>query len=316
VNRHKLIIGFDPEHEGGSATALGGALAEAVGATPVVATVVEWPRYLLGPENIEPWMTEAAHTAHRQVGADLGAESLVVDAPSVAEGLEELAVRERAALVVIGSCHRGAVGRTLAGSVGESLLHGSSRAVAVAPHGYEKRPIRNIGVAFDGSPEAWTALETATALAEKLGATLTLIAVAEHPLVGYTSPWTATTVTALSEAARADKQRLLELGEARAGRSLDVHRRLLEGEAGACLVRASASVDLLIAGSRGWGPLRRTVLGSATRRLIRDSESPVLVLPRAVGADPLRIASEETTESEPHGNPMPNGDRAHKVGAR
>ena len=45
----------------------------------------------------------------------------------------------------------------------------------------------------------------------------------------------------------------------------------------------------MVAGSRSWGPLKRTMLGSTTRKLIRSCSCPVLVLPRGVGVDPLGV---------------------------
>ena len=45
----------------------------------------------------------------------------------------------------------------------------------------------------------------------------------------------------------------------------------------------------MVTGSRAYGPLRRTVLGSTTRKLIRSSSCPVLVLPRGSGVDPLGL---------------------------
>jgi nucleotide-binding universal stress UspA family protein len=43
---------------------------------------------------------------------------------------------------------------------------------------------------------------------------------------------------------------------------------------------ASAGLDLLVVGSRGYGPVRRIVLGSVVARLLRLAPCPVLVLPR------------------------------------
>jgi hypothetical protein len=43
----------------------------------------------------------------------------------------------------------------------------------------------------------------------------------------------------------------------------------------------SASVDLLVVGSRGYGPLGRLVHGSTSNELARVSCCPLLVLPRA-----------------------------------
>jgi hypothetical protein len=35
-----------------------------------------------------------------------------------------------------------------------------------------------------------------------------------------------------------------------------------------------------VVGSRGWGPVRRILLGSTSARLMREAHCPVLVLPR------------------------------------
>jgi nucleotide-binding universal stress UspA family protein len=46
------------------------------------------------------------------------------------------------------------------------------------------------------------------------------------------------------------------------------------------LARQSTEVDLLVAGSRGYGPIRSVLLGGATGRLIREVACAVIVVPR------------------------------------
>jgi hypothetical protein len=46
------------------------------------------------------------------------------------------------------------------------------------------------------------------------------------------------------------------------------------------LVDLSGRVDLIVLGSRAWGPVRRLMLGSVSARLTRAAHCPVLVLPR------------------------------------
>jgi hypothetical protein len=60
-------------------------------------------------------------------------------------------------LIVLGSSHRSALGRVLAGTTAERLLHGAPSPVAVAPHGFRMRAdgaIKTIAVGHDGSDEA------------------------------------------------------------------------------------------------------------------------------------------------------------------
>ena len=47
------------------------------------------------------------------------------------------------------------------------------------------------------------------------------------------------------------------------------------------LAAAGDRVDLLVVGSRGYGPLRRLVLGSTSDYLERHARCSLLVLPRA-----------------------------------
>ena len=49
----------------------------------------------------------------------------------------------------------------------------------------------------------------------------------------------------------------------------------------------------MLAGSRGYGALKRTALGSVAGHLVDSAACPVLVLPRAVGMDPLGLGSDK-----------------------
>ena len=60
-----------------------------------------------------------------------------------------------------------------------------------------------------------------------------------------------------------------------------VEGHAIYGLAGEELARFGDEVDLLVVGSRGYGPLRRLVLGSTSDFLRRHAHGPLLVLPRA-----------------------------------
>jgi len=112
---------------------------------------------------------------------------------SPAEVMTEIAEGERVDLIVVGSPHRGAIGRVLIGSVADNLLHGAPCPVVVAPRGYAAQrhaALHRIAVAFDGTPESQAALHTAEALAARGNAALEVLTVVAPPVampgvVGY-----------------------------------------------------------------------------------------------------------------------------------
>jgi nucleotide-binding universal stress UspA family protein len=48
----------------------------------------------------------------------------------------------------------------------------------------------------------------------------------------------------------------------------------------------SASLDLLVVGSRGYGPIGRIIHGSTSARLARSARCPLLVVPRSAKPGP------------------------------
>lgn len=291
----KIVIGYDPEHGGPDVLRLGRLLAEVLATKPIVLTALPWPTYLMGAKDLQKQMDVEMHERFAAIHSDLGdldVETRAIASRSAAQALHELAESEGAEMIVLGSCHRGPVGRTLAGSVGESLMHGAPCAVAVAPRGYADRQqdrLLRIAVAFDGSPEAWAALETGIGIAERCHGQLSVITVADYPQYGYGTEWSILSGDGFHDLEREEKERLLKLALGRVPAGLESESRVVIGDAASTLEEASGEFDLMITGSRAYGPLRRTLLGSTTRKLIRASACPVLVLPRGVGVDPLGV---------------------------
>ena len=291
-----LVIGFMPTQAGNDAVRLGRAMAEVTAAVPVVASVLPWPRHLMGADDLERALEagtkrDFAAVAEELVG--LGPEFRAVAHPSAAEALQDIAQATRAEMIVIGSAHRGPVGRTLLGTTGHSLLYGAPCPVAVAPKGYAEADaaMRVVGIAFDGSAPSWAALETGIGIAERLHAVLEVVVVTEPPRYGYTEAFGVISGEGLRVAEQSEKTRLIKLAEDRVPPDLEVRSRRPTGNAGRMLAEASRELDLLICGSRGYGPLLQTALGSTTRALIDHAECPVLVLPRGKGLDPLRLGT-------------------------
>jgi nucleotide-binding universal stress UspA family protein len=139
--------------------------------------------------------------------------------------------------------------------------------VAIAPGGYAEQrdePLALVGCAYDGGAEARGALAVAEEVARRLGARLDVIAV----------------VGRREEAEAVDALRRVVAGLDPAVNARPV---VLRGEPVDELARASSSVDLLITGSRGYGPLHAVLAGATSGRLIRAAACPVMIVARGVG---------------------------------
>ncbi len=285
-----VVIGFSATPQGDDALALGSLLSHLLGAKPVVARVVPWPRNLLGddPDAAIERETGGAFDVARDRLAGLEVETRALADSSVARALFGVIEETDAALVVIGSTHRGRLGRLLPGSVTTALLHGAGTAVAVAPRGYCEGPrpaIERIGVAVDGSAESREALDAAIAIASSAGARLDLIAVSDPNPFGYTSSFEIMTAGEFEGAATERARKALEEARAHVPGGIETEEHLRRDEPGTCLVEESESLDLLLLGSRGYGPIGRTFLGSVSGFVMRKAACPVIVTPRGLEPD-------------------------------
>lgn len=276
-----LIIGFEDSDSGRDALALGAQLAQAFEAPPLVVRVVTIPEGVLTPAELKAVLREAGRWP-----AELDSDGLTVEG-SPPKALHKVATEREAIGIVVGSSHRGAVGRVLLGGTGRRLLAGAPCAVALAARGYAEAGVqpRRLAVAFDGSEEAWVALDTAIGLAREWQGSITPIAVVE-PIAALGSHYTALSVADLQHREQERIERALEQGWEALPPDLRGEQLLLEGDAGAMLASASGDFDLLVVGSRGYGPLRRTLLGSTCRGLIDEAACSVLAVPRGAAREP------------------------------
>jgi len=199
----------------------------------------------------------AASRQHAEIRVNVAAGS-----PSFL--INETARRVAAGLSVVGRGAKGPLGRLALGSTTEKVLDGSPCPVAVAPRGFTSHDavVDRVGVAFVDTMEGRAALRGAAMVAAHLGV----------PLVAYTA--------IASESGRvAAEQRLCD-ALAALDAHLDAEARVLVGDT-PDLIAASGEVDLVVAGSRSYGPLRSTVLGSFSGELARHALCPVIVVPRA-----------------------------------
>jgi nucleotide-binding universal stress UspA family protein len=219
---------------------------------------------------------------------DRACRTLAVADVKPARALHRLAVELDAQVIVAGSCHRGRVGRTVLGGIGDRIVHGAPRPVAIAPRGYAGHAgsLRHIGVAFDGSPEAQAAAGWGREAALNVGGDLLLMGVLEA------APYGGTYAGAVGygnmevvRSMRVAQARVLE-GLAADMPEVGARCRLLEGPVATALADAAHDLDLLVAGSRGYGPVGALLLGAVSRVLAHEAPCPLVLLPRtAVGED-------------------------------
>jgi nucleotide-binding universal stress UspA family protein len=192
-------------------------------------------------------------------------------------------------VIVIGSTRHGRHGRVQVGTLGGSLLSGVHCSVAVAPRGYaERKPdVRRIGVGVDGSSESWRAVAAAGNLAKRAGAELRILSVMGKPhyvLGGLLSPLDHEEYVKFKEW---EWERVCAEATQRVPDGVASDPLLLHGEPADALAEAAADLDLLVLGSRGYGPVKGTLLGSVSSRVMAAAASPVMVVPRGAGPSPL-----------------------------
>jgi nucleotide-binding universal stress UspA family protein len=286
-----VIVGVDESERSRDAIALGQQLAMGLPGElmPVyVHTLEELDALMAGhhAEEVQQLVAEDAQAKLEQIrglAADMGFPDVGLrQASSAAEGLHEQAAETDAAAVVIGSSNRSGLGRLLPGGTAERLLSGSPVPVAVAPNGYASREAGRavVGVGFDNSPEAGQAIRWAAALAKQSGASLQVLAVhapmAFGSVVAGGAFGTQTVNQALGSELQAESEQLTEalLPE------LPVESRLFKGDPAKLLAKHSQELDLLVLGSRGYGPIKSVLLGSVSSYVLRNAHCPVLVVPR------------------------------------
>jgi nucleotide-binding universal stress UspA family protein len=278
--RMNLLVGFDGSEGGRDALELARVMAGTEGSGVLV--VVVHPYEPL-PPSFEELEGEAAEQAaplleeagQRLAGTEVRARAFGGGTP--AGVITKLAESEDVDLIVLGSPHRGTLGRALLGSVAQSVVHGSPRAVGIAPRGYAREAphrLERIAVAYDGTPEAKAALDRAADLAHAARAALWVLTVVAPPValpgaVGY------------APANPPDAGRIIEEGVRAAEERAPVEGRRLDGSPAPTLAKACEDgVDLLVVGSRGYGPATRVLLGSVSTKLVNSAPCPVLIVPR------------------------------------
>jgi|SRR5215207_9279439 len=290
--RTTVLIGYDGSPQGDDALGLGRRLSEILDATPVVTTVISHPREGTDESDFDAAVNKFceplfAKARERLNGLEVQAKPVVHDSPAAA--IYDQADWESPSALVIGSTRHGTRGRVQVGTLGSSLLSGVHCSVAVAPRGYVegKAGLGRIGVAVDGSSESWRALSAAAYLAQRANTSLRVVSVMGQPhyvLGGLLSPLGPEEYREFKEK---EWERVYEDAARRVPGGVATEPLLLHGEPAEALAEAATDLDLLVLGSRGYGPVKGTLLGSVSARVMAAAPCPVMVVPRGAGATPL-----------------------------
>lgn len=288
--KKKVVIAVDASQRSLDALALGKLLTDATRAPVGLVSVFPYDP-LRDPEGEELTRVRAQARAilldlADRVGID-SADVEVIAGNMAARELQHVTEREPTGIIVVGSTGRGPVGRLLPGSVGERLLAGSAAPVAIAPRGYADSPpapLGLIGVAFDGSRESHRALEAGRLIARSAGARLRAITIFHPATFGAIATMHGGGASA-NDLARGELRRALDAVLAEEPQDAETEGRFLEGPPAQVLGSESTELDLLVTGSRGYGPRAAVLLGGTTHTLMRTAACPGLITPREVRLD-------------------------------
>jgi len=227
---------------------------------------------------------------------DVRAEYRALPGMSAPRALHAAAEELDAGLLVVG---HGAGHHHLHGSTAERLLHGAPCPIAVVPSGWmPKGGVGIVGVAFTDTPEGQEALRGAVALARRAGAKLRVLSAAKphgfHETSAGTPAVQGMTYGEIGGELRVAAERAV--AEATAGvEGLDVEPDVSVQDPADFLIAASERLDLLVCGSRGYGPQRAVLLGGVSRRVTAEAACPVIVLERGAEASLESLIVEPAT---------------------
>lgn len=285
-----VLVGVDASPQREDAVALGALLAETLDGDLHVAHVLPsaGDAMIYGTELAGALRTageELLDAATAAAGDAVPVHRDLLSDDSAPRALHALAAAVGADLIVLGSSERGRIGRALLGGTAERVAQAAPCALAVAPRGYAPSAApRRIGIAFDGGTESRAALRWAADFAVTTGGELQVLTVAEPLNTGLYPAAEVMLREDAQESLVTARRRVLDAAVAEAPPQARARGVMLEGAPAKTLDAAAEDLDLLVLGSRGYGPVGAVLLGSVSHALLGDAPCPVVVLPRGVSA--------------------------------
>jgi nucleotide-binding universal stress UspA family protein len=295
-----ILVGYDPRTADRAPVRFAAVAARFTGAPLIVgsvfadATTVDQMARGQIDEELAADATQALSHVERELRADgVRAECRPFAGHSVPATLHRVAEELGAGLLVVGSTDRSEPRRVMPGSTAERLMHGAPCPIAVVPRSWQSGgELRVLGIAYSDTPEGRAALEEGLALAQRANASARVIT-AVKPRgsdrgTGGRQGQEARTFDAAGYEIDAVKDQILNK-VLRLAPDVQVEPDVGAQDAAEFVIAASYDVDLLICGSRGYGPKRAVLLGGVSRKVATGAHCPVIVLPRGVTAGLRRL---------------------------
>jgi len=286
VRLNRIAAAVDSHPEGNDAAVLAAAIARAVDGDVVLASIEPELALVIPGADWRLVRRETKAMLGRTRDAFAPAARSAIDSDlSAARGLRRILRQEHRELVVCGSSHRGDTDRVSIGHTTRQLVE-AGYALAIAPRGLRSHgelAIKHIGVGYDGGPEAHAALAWAAGIAEGSGARLSVRGVIDDriPALGWPSLWIEPFRGLWNEVMDDEVETLrANIEAATAGLSVPVAIAVQRDTPADSLIDLSVTSDLLVIGSRRWGPMARLVLGGTGEALVRGAYCSLLIVPR------------------------------------
>ena len=264
-----IVTGAHPKRDDSAPLELGVMLSRLTGA-PLHAVGTFWfdatPQRTAAEEHAAKLERGIAQAVARAVGdTELPAAVEVhVESGSPAHALHQTAERLDAGTIVVGSTHRGRLGRIATGTTADRVLDGAPCPLIIAPRGFNcaRTATDSVGVAFVDTPGGRSALAAGAAIAHRAGARL----------VAYTVTDADTHAGDRVRAEDAVERALAEIAD-----GLDSEARVLKGGVEA-LIFETRDLDFLVRGCRSHGRLLTPLAREVPGKLASDAACPLVIV--------------------------------------
>ena len=208
---------------------------------------------------------------------------------SVARGLRRIVGERHRQLLIVGTSRKGRAGEVAIGKKTRQMLDHLPCSLAIAARGLAEQPgftLKRIGVGVDGGPESKAALAAAAGIATTSGAELVVRGVVDDriPAFGWPDLWLGEVRQIWGEVIDHEARTLhTRIDELVAELDLTVTTEVTRGRPATSLSELAGDVQLLVIGSRRWGPMARLLLGGTGEALVSGAGCSLLIVPRPAG---------------------------------